>query len=382
MARKRIEKNLAYDDDKKLYYAYFNYGNSKDGTRIRKTRTFYEEEEARLSLLEFETKRLRGRLITPSRMTLEQWLDYWLDDIIQPNRAQTTYYCYRSIVKNHIVPALGTILLQALTPQRIQQYYTQTMRTKGLSSNSVYKHHILLHTALKLAYRQEILSDNPVDRVEPPKELPAHQLYYTPLQLRELFQKVEGTWLELVVKLGGYLGLRRGEICGLRWDCVDFERNVIYIRATRTTAGNLIVEKGPKSDSSERTLGIGDLEDLISLLYKVQRQQDADRREKGEKYKDSGYVLTRRDGTPRHPNQVTCALGQFVRQHNLPPITIHGLRHTFASVANQANVPLLDIGKALGHKDVSITGRIYAHIFDKTHQDVLNKVALCIHSDS
>ncbi len=377
MARKRIQKNLAYDDQKKLYYAYFDHGAAPDGSRLRSTKTYADREAAVLALAQFEAARLSGALPVPSRMTVRDWLDYWLEDVIRPNRAYTTYYCYWSMVKNHIGPGLGSIRLQALMPHQIQQYYTRMLREGGLSPNSVHKHHILLHTALKLAYQQGVISANPVDRVEPPKERPARRLYYNPTQLKALFRAAEGTHLELIVKLAGYLGLRRSEICGLRWEHVDLERGLVSVRLARTTAGYRVVEKEPKTDSSARVLGIGGLEDLTALLRETRRRQEERARQGGD-YCDSGFVVTYGDGRPWHPNQVTREFGAFIRREGLPPITVHGLRHTFASVANSARVPMLDIGKALGHKDVSITGRIYTHIFDQTYSEVLSTVAACI----
>ena len=262
---------------------------------------------------------------------------------------------------------IGRIRLRQLEPWHIQRYYAEKMREGGLDSNSVHKHHILLHTALHLAFRQRILRENPVERVEAPREHPTRQFYYTPEQLRQLFRAVEGEWLEVVVKLGAYLGLRRGEICGLR-------HYVIRIRISRTTAGNRVVEKTPKTANSIRTLGIAGLDDLTRLLHAIRARQLELAAEQPE-YQDSGYVLTDETGLPRHPNQVTKAFHQFVQRNRLPDITVHGLRHTFASLANSARIPLVDIGKALGHKDVSITGRVYTHIFDQTHQEVLNTVA-------
>lgn len=152
-------------------------------------------------------------------MTVSEWLKYWLEDIIRPNREDTAYYCYSIIIKNHILPVLGNIRIQDLTPPQIQAYYTQMIRDKGLHPNTVHKHHILLHTALKTAYRQKILLENPVELVEAPRMQLPKQYYYNTNQLRKLFQ--------LVVKLAGYLGLRRSEICGLRWEQVaTWWRNV------------------------------------------------------------------------------------------------------------------------------------------------------------
>ena len=377
MARKRIEKNLAFDETKGRYYAYFDYGRDSTGRRVRGSKTFQDLMEAKKALCEFELQRLQHRLRVPSRITVEEWLNEWLEEIIRPNREDTTYYCYRNIARNHIIPALGRVPLQQLEPRHIQRYYGEMLRDKKLGTNTVHKHHILLHTALKAAFRQGILLENPVDRVEPPRLACPRQFYYTPEQLGDLFSMVEGHRLELVVKLAGYLGLRRSEICGLRWENVDLERHLIYIRSVRTTAGGAVVQKQPKTSHSIRRLGIAGLEDLEELLRGEAGRQAGCKR--GDPHwLDSGYVVVRPDGGPCDPNRVTAAFHSFIQEQGLPPITIHGLRHTFASVANSARVPLLDIGKTLGHKDCAITGRVYTHIFDQTHQEVLNTVAACI----
>lgn len=377
MARKRIEKNLAFDEEKGRYYAYFDYGRDGAGRRIRSTRMFSNPDEAREALCEFELRKLQHRLRPPVRMTVGEWLDYWLEEVIRPNREGTTYYCYRGIAWNHIIPALGRIPLQDLEARHIQRYYGEMLREKKLGTNTVHKHHILLHTALKAAFRQGILPENPVDRVEPPRLACPRQYFYTLEQLSTLFSLVEGDRLELVVKLAGYLGLRRSEICGLRWENVDLEQHLIHICTVRTTAGGTVVQKQPKTSHSIRKLGIAGLEDLECILCR-EAQRQAARKRTDPHWIDSGYVVVRPDGGPSDPNRVTSAFHSFILDHHLPPITIHGLRHTFASVANSARVPLLDIGKTLGHKDCAITGRVYTHIFDQTHQEVLNTVAACI----
>ena len=377
MARKRVERNLAFDEEKGLYYACFDYGRDGTGRRVRQTKCFRDRTAAQEALCQFELKRQRRQLQLPSRLTVGEWLDYWLEQIIRPNREDTTYYCYRGMARNHIIPALGQVPLQQLDPYRIQRYYGDMLQRKSLGANTVYKHHILLHTALKAAFRQGILPDNPVDRVEPPRLCSPRQYFYTPEQLRTLFHAVVGTRLELVVKLAGYLGLRRSEICGLRWENVDLEHYLIHICTVRTTAGGSVVQKQPKTAHSIRKLGIAGLDDLVGLLIRERERQEACcRMDRG--WTDSGYVIVREDGKPYDPNRVTGAFHQFIQERGLPPITIHGLRHTFASLANSARVPLLDIGKTLGHKDCTITGRVYTHIFDQTHQEVLNTVAACI----
>lgn len=313
----------------------------------------------------------------PSKVTLGEWLEDWLEHVIRPNREDTTYYGYKGIIRNHMKPAMGDIPLVSLEPRRIQAYYSWLRMERRLSANTVYKHHILLHTALKTAFKQGFLPENPVDRVEAPRLAPPRQSYYNTNQLRALLQAVRGHRLELVVRLAGCLGLRRSEICGLKWENVDLEGGVIYIRDVLTTAGGTIVAKQPKTPHSIRKLGMSGLKDLQALLRR-ERLRQLQCAMKMEEWVDSGYVIVRWNGDHTDPNQVTFDFHNFLEKNHLPLVTIHGLRHTFASLANSAHVPLLDIGKTLGHKDCVITGRVYTHIFDQTHQEVINSVAACI----
>ena len=310
-------------------------------------------------------------------ITLGEWLEDWLEYVIRPNREDTTYYGYQSIVRNHAIPAMGRVPLAQLDPMRIQAYYSWLRMEKGLSANTVHKHHILLHTALKTAFRQGLLEENPVDRVEAPRQAPPRQSYYDSAQLRALLRAARGHRLELVIRLAASLGLRRSEICGLRWENVDLEGEIIYVRDVLTTAGGSVVAKQPKTPHSIRKLGVAGLKDLQALLRK-ERMRQMECAMSQEDWVDSGYVIVRGNGAHTSPNQVSYDFHRFLEKKGLPLVTLHGLRHTFASLANSAHVPLLDIGKALGHKDCAITGKVYTHIFDQTHQEVISSVAACI----
>ena len=95
----------------------------------------------------------------------------------------------------------------------------------------------------------------------------------------------------------------------------------------------------------------------------------------GETWPDTGLVLVDRAGQPYAPNNVSLAFHRFIKKHNLPEITLHGLRHTFATVASAQGAPLFEIGKALGHSTPATTGRIYTHLLDTTHAPTLSRVA-------
>ena len=342
MPRKTIQKNLAYDTERQLYYAVFR----QDGRRY--TRTYRTREEAQAAL---EGNSCADRRLPGKDCTLGEWLTFWLEEGVARDRAESTLYAYRNMARCHVLPALGRIPLAELTPLRIQGYLYEKMN-QGLSPNTVIKHYVMLTTALGMAVRLEMLERSPMDRVTPPKKKEARFSFYSPEQLQLLFSAVSGTMMELPVKLAAYLGLRRSEICGLRWENVDLEAGLLSIREVRTEVGGSVVLKSPKTRTSARRLGITGLQDLQQVL--------------------------RQDGTPPKPDQLTRDLLTVVRRQGLPKISLHGLRHSFASVANSQGVPMFDISRTLGHSSMTVTSNIYTHLFDDTEAQALAAVARAI----
>ena len=167
MARKTVERNISYDDRRQLYYVSMELGRDENGKRIKQYRTYPTLAAARNGLKDFHASQEREaepeERATPDReMDLSHWLEYWMDAIVRPNRAETTVYAYQKIIDNHIDPALGDVPLKQLTPKVIQQYYTETQRSAGLSSNTMRRHHDLLSSALRSAVRQDVLIASPM----------------------------------------------------------------------------------------------------------------------------------------------------------------------------------------------------------------------------
>ena len=250
MARKAVERNIAYDDQRKLYYVSMELGRDENGKRIKQYRTFPTLAAARNGLRDFHAglereRELERKLAPAQELDLSHWLEYWMDSIVRPNRAETTVYAYQKIIDNHIDPALGTVPLKRLTPKMVQEYYTETQRANGLSSNTMRRHHDLLSSALRSAVRQDVIPASPMERVEPPRVRTTESYFYNNQELKLLYQKIEGNILELAVKLAGSLGMRREEICGLKWENVDLQRHLVLIREARTAYGATIVQNAP-----------------------------------------------------------------------------------------------------------------------------------------
>ena len=372
MARKTVERNISFDEGRKLYYVNMDMGRDEAGRRQKQYKTFETLSQARAALKEFQAQRDRHRRLHFHNMTLDQWLEYWMETVIRPNRAQTTAYGYQKIIDNHVSPCLGSIPLGKLNPRQIQQYYSQMLQ-EGLAPVTIRRHHDLLACSLRMAVRQDMIVSSPTDRVEPPKPKPHEARFYNLEELRQLYAAVEGHWLELTVKLAAGLGLRREEICGLRWESVDFQNRTVRIKEARTACGATIVDKETKTRASIRTLYLPD--DLHRLLWQEKLRQQVQQAAVGGGYGVTGHVMVDRQGQPYSPNAVSLAFTRFVRSRGLPELTLHGLRHSFATVANAQGANLFAIGKALGHSTPSTTGRIYTHLVDSIHTETLQRVS-------
>lgn len=195
---------------------------------------------------------------------------------------------------------------------------------------------------------------NPMRAVSPPKKRQREAKFYTPEQLGVLLAKAVGTRLELPVYICAYLGLRRGELRGLRWSDVDLEHKTITIENTRT-------------------LYLPDT--LCDMLKAAKEHQQACRAEYKNAYDDNDYVVVMEDGKPFWPNYLSELFSKFLVDNDLPKIVLHELRHTFASLSNQVGIPAYNIGKALGHSTPATTQKIYTHLLDRAHTQAVEGVA-------
>jgi integrase len=190
--------------------------------------------------------------------------------------------------------------------------------------------------------------------------------------LIELIKRVEGHRLKIVVCLAVLLGLRREEICGLQWSNVHFDKRVIIIKEAKTMAGSTVIDKTPKNKTSSRSLYITD--DLLAILNEEKQKQLEQAKTLGPAYNNSDFVVCWEDGNPYRPNYLSELFTKFITDQGLPKITLHGLRHSFVTLGNSAGETLYNLSKVVGHSTPDVTGRIYSHLDDDTHKDLLKNL--------
>ena len=378
MSRKTLMTNIAYDTERRRFYVTLWSRQGKKGPAKRTVRCVATLEEARRLLARHTAgeKLSTGRPV--SDLTVGQWLDYWLDRIITPSRAASTVHGYGMIVHNHLLPGLGDILLEELTAAEVQEYLNGKLR-EGLCNNTVRKHYSVLHSALEQARRERKILVNVVEQASRPAQQQPAPHYYDSENMSRLFEALRGTPLEPVVKLAGYLGLRRSEICGLKWGNVDRQNKVITIAEARTAVNGRAVDKETKNTSSVRRLGYGGITDLEEMMDWLWRSRQAREKRLGGISGERDFVICHNsEGKPYQPDYLSNRLREILEEKKLPYVTLHGLRHSFASIAHSRNVPLFGISKALGHSSTSITAQIYMHLFDDTHLSVVQEVSRAI----
>lgn len=365
MSRIKVAKNISYDDIRKVYYVTFNYGRRSDNIKNKKTTKTYDDLNIAIKELKIvEGKKAEGKIVEPNKTSFKSYAEYWMNDIKSRNCAVTTLYGYTSMLENHIYPAIGDISIQDITASQLNRYFTKKLTKLG--NNTVKKHYDIINSILKQATLEEKILKNPMLKIEPIKKMRFEPGFYDSEQLARLIDLASGNRMEFVINLAGLLGMRREEIAGLKWKNIDFKNRLISISEVRVTAGKSTVTKDTKSDSSYRLLSLP--ENIYALLINIRANQTEIMNRTNNKT-GFEYVVSWEDGSPYRPNYISDLFKKFITDNDLPPIRLHDLRHTFASVAHSLGISIFEISKMLGHSDIRITSKICVYIFDESHQD-------------
>lgn len=368
--------------------------------RHRKWITFRgTRRQAETKLTELLAAKDGGMFVEPSKVTLGEWLTTWLDVSVKPRCRTATYTRYKGIIENSLLKAsIANLPLQKLRPSHIEAYYADatdaTKRKRAISASTVTLHHAILHQALRKAVKERLIKINvAVDldgkprREREPEDSRQHAWSATEAHAFLVVAKAAGSQPAAFYTVALDSGMRKGELCGLRWKDVNLEAAEVRIEQQLVTPG-LEPEFGPTKTGRARTISIG--AETVELLRAHKRHQAALKMKNRTAYQDHGLVFAKEWQDVRKTSET---LGQPLQTNNLGqreyaklievagvrPIKFHGLRHTCATLLLQAGEPIHVVSQRLGHKKVEMTWNFYAHVLPDQQQGAAAKLGALLH---
>ena len=354
------------------YYAVLNYRNA-GGQRKTKWIALGLPEKGNKRKAEAELARLRAEFEPPkevgdlsSDMLFADYLLEWLE-IAKGRLAVATYSSYAAMINKPVGPYFRqrNLTLRELEARHLQMFYSEMLRK--VKPNTVIHYHAIIHSALKYAVKTDMLVQNVADKVDRPKKNSFQPVFLSAEEMQKMFEALRGTKLELPVLVAAFYGFRRGEVLGLKWDAIDFERGTISVIRTVTTITldgkqTEIEQQSAKTKSSLRTLPL--IGSFREYFLQVKEAQELNKQVCGNCYNHEydGFVFVDELGERMRANYLTSAFPKFLENHGLRRMRFHDLRHSCASLLLANGVPLKHIQEGLGHSDFTTTANIYAHL--------------------
>lgn len=314
--------------------------------------------EARQRLADLKRDHAVGELVAPSRVTVAEHMEAWLE-ANRGNWRPSTASGYEGIVRNYIVPAWGRRKLQALTAADIARQYGR-WRDAGVGRRTLAIIHARLHRALRQAVLWGAISRNPAAGVEPPRSQSRRPQLWSAEEARRFVDGLDGeTWDGVLAALliGG--GLRLGEACGLRWEDMAPDASTVTVWRTRTLIRREWVEGEPKTGAGVRTVTLPGF--AVEALRRWRRVQAASRLALGPEWEGETRIVTLPGGGTPGRWQAGEKMRRRARALGLPELRNHDLRHLHASILLAEGLPIPAVSARLGHASPTVTMRIYAH---------------------
>ena len=236
--------------------------------------------------------------------------------------------------------------------------------------------HSTLRAALQGAYKRRLISFNPAGQVELEAEPRRQRAIWTPSELSTFLRHTATDRLGPAYHLLAHTGMRRGELCGLRWVDIDLAAKTAVIERQLVQSGTELIFGEPKTRSGARTIPLDD--GTITVLRSHRATQAAERLPCGTIYQDAGLVFCREDGSPIHPEYVSRHFKELSAAAGVPTIVLHGLRHTHASHALAAGVDMTVVQRRLGHSTLALTSDTYTRVLPKVAREAAELVAAMV----
>jgi integrase len=343
---------------------------------------FASRKEAQAAMAKVMVAVEESSYVAPSKLTVREYLTKeWLP-AIEATVRPTTYRSYVQHVSFHIVPHIGSLKLEKVSGATLNALYAKLASQgkrdgkRGLSPRTVHHVHVCLHRALRDAVRWGRLLRNPVDAADPPRVAgpgSREMKTWSAEQVRAFLTATKDDRLYPLWRLLALTGMRRGEVLGVKWEDIDLEAGRLSVRRSLIPLGAEVIVSEPKTARGRRSIALD--AETVKVLKAQAARQLVEQQAHGESWTDSGYLCTKEDGTPYHPEVVSRSFRQAVKRAMLPMIRPHDLRHTHATLALQAGIHPKVVSERLGHANVSITLDTYSHAIPAMQEEAAERIA-------
>jgi len=256
-------------------------------------------------------------------------------------------------------------VIAAVLGEPAEKLFEYKTNSEPLSEKSCLEHHRLVRSILGLAEKELIVPYNAASKATPPKVRKPKINTFQPEEITAILDALEKEPIKwrMIVHLMIVTGARRGEIMGLKWPEIDMEHGTIHICETLLSSDDGVYAETPKTEESQRYINVP--KETVELLQEYWAEQERVRVVVGDRWQETGYVFTRDDGQPMHPDSINGWLNKFSERHGLPHINPHRFRHSVSSILINNGVDILSVSKRLGHAQTSTTLNIYSHILQQ-----------------
>lgn len=312
-----------------------------------------------------------GIEVAPARQTVGAFLQRWLDEIAAPRLRPRTLEGYRHHVQRHLVPHLGHLRLQQLGPSHVQALINQLVKD-GLSPRTIRYVRSVLRAALNQALKWNLVSRNAASLVDLPRARQHEFKVLDPGQAKALLLASKESRLEGLLSVALAVGLRIGEAMALQWDDVDWDTKTVRIRRALQRSGGKTTFVLPKSERSRRVVTLPDF--AIDALRRHRATQGKERLLAGAGWEDLGLVFSTPIGTPLDYSNLRREFRRLLTMAALPPMRIHDLRHTCATLLLAQGVNPRVVMETLGHSQIGLTLGTYSHVLPEVHRDAATRM--------
>ncbi|MFF2189162.1 tyrosine recombinase XerC [Streptomyces sp. NPDC058155] len=379
-----------------------------DGTFKRRSVYGKTWDDAHEKLTKLKADSQSGLPVATSKMALSEFLAYWLANVARPKVRRTTYVNYESLVRNYVTAEFGKKKITRLTARDIRAFLVKTAATcqccaqgkdkarpeskrrccalgkccnKLPSDRTVRFLLVLLRAALQHAVREDELPRNVARNVELSLGNRREIEPLSSTEGRQLLAAARDNRLWAAYELAVRIGLRRGELLGLRWSDLDLYEGVLTVRQALQRVGGELLFVAPKTQRSARRVALP--AECVTALRAQRAQQLADKKAAGDKWKGEGHglVFTTKNGTPIEPRNLNRSFEALCGRAGVRKVRFHDLRHTCASLLHEQGADARMIMEVLGHSSIRVTMDIYTFVRLDSQRSAFDRVGDALRGD-